>query len=240
MSTAARESRNPTRDLPIALLASIGICIVLYVLTALILTGVAPYPKLATSSPVSTALALASPKLGWLITVVNLGTVLGLGAAVLISLYGQTRTFYSMAVVGYLPQAFARVHSVFRTPTVATLSTGAGAAIVAGLLPIELLGELVSMGILIAFSSVCADVLILRYSCREVARPFRVPLYPWVPIAGLVSCTGLMFSLPAITWINMALWVAVGIILYFLLPIGQRSHGASRAVASSDAASVAP
>jgi basic amino acid/polyamine antiporter, APA family len=222
MSTAARESRNPTRDLPIALFASIGVCILLYVGTALVLTGMAPYSKLATSSPLSTALSLASPKLGWLITMVNIGTVLGLGAAVLISLYGQTRTFYSMAVAGYLPSAFKRVHPVRRTPTLATICTGIGAAIVAGLLPIELLGELVSLGTLIAFASVCLDLLILRRLYPQVSRPFQVPLYPWIPLGGLLSCIGLMFSLPLITWANMTLWVAIGTALYFALQMGHR------------------
>lgn len=228
MSTAARESRNPTRDLPIALLASIGICIVLYVGTAVVLTGLVPYPKLATSSPLSTALRLASPKLTWLITIVNVGTVLGLGAAVLISLYGQTRTFYSMAVAGYLPRAFAQVHPALRTPTVATIWTGIGAAFVAGLLPIELLGELVSMGTLIAFASVCLGVLILRRTYPEITRPFRVPLYPWIPLGGLLSCVGLMFSLPLITWANLTLWVAVGIALYFALRLERRPQESTR------------
>jgi APA family basic amino acid/polyamine antiporter len=222
MSTAARESRNPTRDLPIALLASIAVCILLYVSTALVLTGLVSYPKLETSSPLSTALALTSPKLGWLITIVNVGTVLGLGAAVLISLYGQTRTFYSMAVAGYLPAAFARVHPGRRTPDFATLWTGIGAAIVAGLLPIELLGELVSMGTLIAFASVCLGVLILRRVYPQVPRPFVIPLYPWIPLAGFLSCVGLMFSLPLITWANLALWMAIGVALYFALQARRR------------------
>jgi basic amino acid/polyamine antiporter, APA family len=223
MSTAARECRNPTRDLPIGLLASLAICVFLYVSIAVVLTGLVPYPDLDTASPVSTALALASPRLGWLITVVNIGTVLGLGAAVLVSLYGQTRTFYSMSVVGYLPSAFARVHASTRTPVFATVCTGAGAAIIAGLLPIELLGELVSMGILIAFSSVCLGVLILRQSRPRTHRPFRAPLYPWVPVAGLASCFGLMISLPLITWLNIGLWLLVGIILFFT--VVARSEG---------------
>jgi APA family basic amino acid/polyamine antiporter len=230
MSTAAREARNPTRDLPIALLASIGICILLYVGTALVLTGLIPYPMLATSSPLSTALGLASPRLGWLITVVNVGTVLGLGAAVLISLYGQTRTFYSMAVAGYFPRAFAHVHPSYRTPTVATIWTGVGAAIVSGLLPIELLGELVSMGTLIAFASVCLGTLILRREYPKVPRPFRVPLYPWIPLGGLMSCVGLTFSLPVITWANLLLWLAIGIALYFALRVGPRSQDTEHSV----------
>lgn len=216
MSVAARESRNPSRDLPIALLASLAICILLYVSVALVLTGLAPYWQLNTPSPLSTALMLASPELSWLTTIVNIGTVCGLGATVLISLYGQTRTFYGMAVVGYLPPACARVHPRFHTPVFATVCTGFGAALTAGVLPITLLGELVSMGILIAFSSVCLSVLILRTTRPEVLRPFRVPLYPWIPLAGLASCIGLMFSLPLITWLNIGLWLTIGAALYFV------------------------
>jgi len=221
MSTAARECRNASRDLPIALIASLMICMLLYVATALVLTGLAPYAKLDTASPVSTALGLASPKLTWLVTAVNIGTVLGLGAAVLVSLFGQARTFYSMAVVGFLPASFARVHARYRTPSVAILNTGLGAAAVAGLMPIELLGELVSMGILIAFSSVCLGVLILRRTRPDALRPFRVPGYPWVPWFGLASCVGLMFSLPRITWLNIALWLAIGLALFFAVPGGR-------------------
>lgn len=233
MSTAARECRNPARDLPVALMASVGICIFLYLATALVLTGMAPYSRLDTASPVSTALSVASPRLTWLITIVNIGTVLGLGAAVLVSLFGQTRTFYSMAVVGFLPSSFARVHTRYRTPSVAIIYTGSAAAAIAGLFPIELLGELVSMGILIAFSSVCAGVLILRRARPDAVRPFRVPFYPWVPILGLTSCMGLMFSLPRLTWLNLAIWLALGLVLFFLLP-EERSPAAARPVSGGE------
>jgi len=241
MSTAARECRNVSRDLPIALMASIAICIVLYVATALVLTGLAPYGKLDTASPVSAALRLASPRLAWLVTIVNIGTVLGLGAAVLVSLFGQARTFYSMAVVGFLPAAFARVHTRYRTPSVAILWTGLAGATIAAVLPIELLGELVSMGILIAFASVCLGVLLLRRARPDVARPFRVPGYPWVPWLGLTSCIGLMFSLPAITWLNIGLWLALGLVLFFALPQSRngRSTQSSGVVPSTGVAEAA-
>lgn len=218
MSTAARESRNPTRDLPIGLLASLLICIVLYVSVSLVLTGMAPYRSLDTASPVSTALAIASSRLSGLITVVNVGTVVGLGAAVLISLYGQTRTFYSMARAGYLPVRFARVNESTRTPVFSTLCTGLAAALIAGVLPLELLSELVSMGILIAFASVCLGVLLLRRSYPLAHRAFRTPLYPYIPLAGFASCIGLMFSLPRITWLNMGLWLCVGAAIFILMP----------------------
>jgi basic amino acid/polyamine antiporter, APA family len=227
VSTAARECRNPSRDVPMALLATLLICIVLFTGIALVLTGLVPYRELDTSSPLSTALARASPRLSWLVSVVDVGTVLGLGAAVLISIYSQSRTFYSMAVVGHLPAAFARVHPSYRTPTLATVSTGIGAALLAGALPIELLGELVSMGTLIAFSSVCLGVLILRRSRPDIVRPFRLPLYPWTAVVGLISCLALMFSLPRITWLNLAFWLALGVMLFFALARSRRRSGST-------------
>lgn len=216
-STAARESRNPSRDVPMALMASVAICMLLYTGIAFIMTGLAPYPKLDTASPISTALALASPRLNWLIVATDIGTVLGLGAAVLMSFYSQSRVFYSMSVVGDLPPAFGRVHPASRTPTVAIVSTGIGAALVAGALPIELLGELISLGTLIAYASVCVGVLILRRIRPDLPRPFRVAMYPWIPLAALASCLVLMLSLPRLTWLNMAGWLALGVLLFFVL-----------------------
>jgi basic amino acid/polyamine antiporter, APA family len=224
VSTAARECRQPTRDLPIALLATLVICAALFIGIGLVLTGLAPYPKLDSPAPLATALAIVSSKLRPLISIVDIGTVLGLGSAVMMSLYSQSRTFYSMAVVGHLPKRFARVHPSYRTPTVATLWTGAGAAILAGVLPIELLGELVSMGTLIAFSSVCLGVLILRRSRPDIQRPFLVPLHPWIPLVGLTSCFGLMCSLPRIAWLNLALWMTLGLALFLVSVFFARGH----------------
>jgi APA family basic amino acid/polyamine antiporter len=198
-------------------MASVAICMLLYTGIAFIMTGLAPYPKLDTASPIATALALASPRLNWLIVATDIGTVLGLGAAVLMSFYSQSRVFYSMSIVGDLPAAFARVNPSSRTPTVAIVSTGIGAALVAGALPIELLGELISLGTLIAYASVCVGVLILRRVRPAVPRPFRVAMYPWVPLAALASCLVLMLSLPRLTWLNMAAWLAIGAVLFFVL-----------------------
>jgi basic amino acid/polyamine antiporter, APA family len=223
-SNAARECRNPSRDVPVSLLASAVICALLYTGIAFVMTGLAPYPKLDTASPIATALALASPKLNWLIMTTDIGTVLGLGAAVLISFYSQSRIFYSMAVVGNLPPSFARIHPRTRTPTLAVVWTGLGAALVAGVLPIELLAELISLGTLIAYASVCAGVLVLRRIRPDVPRPFRVPLCPWIPLAALATCSMLMVSLPRLTWLNMAAWIALCIVLFFILAArsGQR------------------
>lgn len=216
MSTAARESRNPARDLPRALLLALAICVLLYVSMALVMTGLAPYATLNTASPISTALLHASDQLGWLVMLVNVGTIIGLAAPVLISLYGQIRTFYSMSRAGYMPEAFGRVHERHRTPAAGTLVTGFVAAIVAAVLPINLLGELVSMGVLIAFASVCLGVIVLRRDYPSVPRPFRVPLYPWVPMLGLLSCIGLMLTLPRLTWICIAAWLAIGSVIFWI------------------------
>jgi basic amino acid/polyamine antiporter, APA family len=232
ISAAARECRDPSRDLPRAFIAALVICVLLYVGIALVLTGLAPYWKLDTPSPVSTALELASPRLAWLVTVVNVGTVLGLGAAVLVALFGQARTFYSMAVVGFLPKGFARVHPAYRTPSVAIRYTGIGAAVVAGCVPIDVLGDLVSMGTLISFASVCLGVLILRRGRPEITRPFRVPGYPWVPLLGCASCIGLMFSLSRLTWLYTASWLTLGAGLYFVLPITRAIHSSGPVPAS--------
>ena len=228
MSTAARESREPARDLPRALLWALGICVLLYVSMALVITGLAPYSTLDTASPISTALLRASDRLDWLVMLVNLGTVIGLGAPVLISLYGQVRTFYAMARAGYMPETFGRVHPRHRTPAAGTLVTGFAAAVVAALLPIDLLGELVSMGILIAFASVCLGVIILRRDYPSVQRPFRVPLYPWVPLLGLFSCVGLMVTLPRLTWTYMVAWLVIGTLIFLVAAWRRRNSRAPR------------
>jgi len=214
MSNSAREARRPERDLPIALLAALGICAVLYISMSLVLTGLTPYSRLDVASPVSAAIEGSGANLQWLETVVNVGTVLGLGSAVLISLYGQSRIFLAMAQDGLMPRAFGVVHPTTRTPAVGTLIIGLAAALIAGLFPISLLGELVSMGCLIAFASVCVAVVALRRRAPDAARTFRVPLYPWIPIMGALSCFGLMFSLPPITWRYISIWLAIGCLVF--------------------------
>ena len=210
MSAAAVEARDPARTLPRALLWALAICMLLYVSMALVMTGLAPYTTLNTASPISTALLHASDRLGWLVLMVNTGTVIGLAAPVLISLYGQIRTFYTMAHTGYMPPMFARVHAKHRTPVAGTLVVGVVASLIAALLPIDLLGELVSLGILFAFASVCIGVIVLRRRYPQVRRPFAVPVYPWVPLLGFLSCIGLTFTLPRLTWIYLTSWLALG------------------------------
>jgi APA family basic amino acid/polyamine antiporter len=215
VSTAAQEAKNPQRDMPRGILASLCICTVLYVLMALVMTGLAPYRELAVPHPVYVALAKAGPTLAWLDYLVNIGAIAGLASVVLVLLMGQPRIFHAMAEDGLLPRVFQRMHPRFKTPYVTTLLTGGAAAIIAGLLPVSLLGELVSIGTLLAFVLVCAGVWLLRRRMPDVPRPFRTPFVPLVPILGVLTCGYMMLALPIETWIRLVIWMALGCIVYF-------------------------
>jgi len=214
VSTAAQEAKNPQRDLPIGMLGSLAICTVLYVLMSLVLTGLAPYNTLNVPHPVAFALSRI-PQLAWLEVFTDVGAIAGLASVVLVMLLGQSRVFYSMARDGLLPPAFGLVHPKFRTPYVTTIITGTAAALISAVFPIGILGELVSIGTLLAFVLVCAGVIVLRARRPELVRPFKTPFVPLVPILGIASCLGLMAALPRTTWIRLFVWMAVGLIVYF-------------------------
>lgn len=227
VSTAAQEARNPQRDLPIGILASLAVCTLLYILMALVMTGMVPFPQLDVAEPVYVALDAAGPQLAWLKYFATVGAVAGLASVVLVMLMGQPRIFYAMARDGLLPPVFGRVHPKYQTPWLATIITGVTAAALAGLFPIGLLGHLVSIGTLFAFIIVCAGVLVLRHQSPELKRPFRTPLVPFVPLAGIAVCGWLMYNLPPDTWWRLAIWMGLGLALYFLY--GRRHSKLGRA-----------
>jgi APA family basic amino acid/polyamine antiporter len=234
VSTAAQEAKNPQRDMPIGILASLGICTVLYILMALVMTGMAHYTELNVPHPVFVAIEKAGPSLHWLGFFVNVAAIAGLASVVLVMLMGQPRIFFSMSRDGLLPSVFGRVHPRFQTPYVTTIVTGIVAAAVAGFFPIGLLGELVSIGTLLAFVIVCCGVMVLRYKRPNIPRPFRTPLVPVVPILGVLICGYMMYGLPKDTWIRLIVWMAIGLVIYFLY--GKRH---SRVAAESEPATAA-
>ena len=216
VSTAAQEAKNPQKDMPIGILGSLAICTVLYILMALVMTGLAHYTELNVPHPVFVAIEKAGPGLAWLGSIINIGAIAGLASVVLVMLMGQPRIFYSMARDGLLPPVFGKVHPKFKTPYITTILTGVVAGVVAGLFPIGLLGELVSIGTLFAFVIVCAGIIVLRYTSPNLARPFRTPFVPVVPILGILICGYMMSSLPRATWERLIVWMFLGLVIYFL------------------------
>ncbi len=216
VSTAAQEAKNPQKDLPIGILGSLAVCTVLYILMALVMTGLAHYTELNVPHPVYVAIEKAGPGLKWLGYLVNIGAIAGLASVVLVMLMGQPRIFYSMSRDGLLPAVFGKVHPKFRTPYIATIITGLVAAVIAGFFPIGLLGELVSIGTLLAFVIVCGGILVLRYRQPDLPRPFRTPWVPVVPVLGILICGYMMYGLPKDTWLRLLIWMALGLAIYFL------------------------
>ena len=214
VSTAAQEAKNPARDMPIGILGSLLICTVLYILMSAVLTGLLPYPLLNDAAPVAVALG-AHPQLAWLRDWVTIGALAGLTSVILVMMLAQARIFLAMSRHGLLPPFFGKVHPRFRTPHIATLITGVTAAVVAGLLPVDLLGELVSIGTLIAFIVVCIGVLVLRKTRPDLPRPFRVKGVWFVAPAGVAMCALMIGFLPVDTWIRLVLWTAIGVAIYF-------------------------
>jgi APA family basic amino acid/polyamine antiporter len=215
LSTAAQETKNPSRDMPIGILVSLAVCTILYVAVAAVLTGIVNYKELNVSAPIAMAIDRAGDALIWLRPFIKIGALAGLTSVVLVMLMGQPRIFFAMSKDGLLPKSFSKIHPRFGTPYLTTIITGFCAALIAGLLPIKILGELVSIGTLLAFVIVCASVIVLRKTSPETARPFKTPWVPWVPIGGIVICTAQMISLPVDTWWRLIIWMAIGLLIYF-------------------------
>lgn len=215
VSVAAQESHNPQKDLPFGMLMSLAICTVLYIGMAAVMTGLTPYSLLGTDEPVVTAVA-GHPELAWLRVIVEIGALVGLSSVVLVMIIGQPRIFMIMARDGLLPAVFTRIHPKHRTPHINTVITGIGIALLAAVFPLDILGELTSMGTLIAFAAVCAGVLILRRTQPDLPRPFRIRGVWFVCLAGIFSCLALLSAMTMHNWMLMLGWTAVGFGIYFL------------------------
>jgi APA family basic amino acid/polyamine antiporter len=213
VSTAAEEARNPQRDLPIGIIASLAICTLLYVIVAGLLTGIAHYGTLNNPSPVAQAmLDLGFNKFAG---VIAFGAIAGLTTVMLVVYYGQTRILLAMSRDGLIPAAFARIHPGTRTPIRIIVTTGVILATIAGFAPISVVAEMANIGTLAAFVAVCIGVVVLRYKRPDLHRPFKTPFMPVLPIVGVLGCFWLMSGLSPHTWRYFFIWMAIGLIIYF-------------------------
>jgi APA family basic amino acid/polyamine antiporter len=215
-STVAQEAKNPKRDVPVGILSSLGISTVLYILMAIVLTGMVSYTRLNVADPVAVGVNSMGDKMFWLRPIIKIAALAGLSSVILVTLMGQARIFHSMSNDGLLPPAFSKLHSRFKTPYLSTIITGIVGLTLAGVFPLNILGELVSIGTLLAFVIVCISILVLRKTRPDIPRPFRTPWVPLVPVLGTVICLVQMFALPFDTWIRLIIWFAIGLIIYFI------------------------
>ncbi|MFA6093750.1 MAG: amino acid permease [Elusimicrobiota bacterium] len=214
VSTQAEETKNPQRDVPIGIIASLIICTILYIAVAAVLTGMVPYNKLNIDAPVSDAFAQIG--MPWASFIISIGAVAGMTSVLLVLMLSQPRIFLAMARDGMVPPSiFGAVHPRFGTPWKSTIIMGAVVSLLAALVPLRILAELVNIGTLLAFVIVCAAVLVMRKTEPDASRPFRCPLVPWVPLMGIAICSLLMFSLPAENWLRLIVWLALGFVVYF-------------------------
>ena len=215
VSTTAQEAINPKRDVPIGIMVSLVICTILYIAVSLTLTGIVNYKELNVPAPIALAIDKAGDSLNWLAPIIKIGAIAGLTSVVLVLLLGQTRVFFTMASDGLLWKPFAKVHPKYQTPYIATILTGLVCALMAGMFPIGILGEMVSIGTLLAFVIVCIGILLLRKREPDAPRAFRVPWVPFIPLMGIVVCLAQMASLPLPTWIRLIGWMVIGFVIYF-------------------------
>lgn len=215
VSTAAQEAKNPQRDIPIGILGSLAVCTILYMAVAAVLTGLVPYATLNVPDPI--AKAVDAIHLPWLSFVVKIGAIAGLTSVMMVLMYGQTRVFYTMAKDGLMPAVFSKVHPKFQTPYINTIVVGLVIGLIAATTPIDILGDLVSLGTLTAFAIICFTVLYLRKVEPNLARPFKVPFSPFFPILGILFCGYLVYGLLSnpVTVKFYFVYLAVGMTIYF-------------------------
>ncbi len=215
VSTLAQESRNPQKDLPTGILGSLSISTLIYIIVAVVLLGVVGYTQLGVPDPIAVAVNAFGPNFVWLRYVIKIAILAGLSSVVLVMLLGQARILYTMSQDGLLPNVFGKVHPKFKTPFFTSVLISLIALVVAGLFPVEILGQLVSMGTLLAFAIVCLGVLILRRTQPKLHRPFKTPLVPLIPVLGVLSCLAQMTFLPGVTWVQLIGWMVIGLVIYF-------------------------
>jgi APA family basic amino acid/polyamine antiporter len=212
LSTMAEETKNPQRNMPIGIIASLVICTILYICAALVITGMIPYHLLGIPAPFS--FAFGQVGLPWAKGLISVGAIVGITSILLVILLAQPRILFSLSRDGLLPPAISKVHSRFKTPYIATIITGIAVSICAGFIPIGTAAELTNIGTLFAFLLVCAGVIMLRRKRPDIKRTFKVPLMPLIPLMGIVMCVLLMVSLPVITWLRFFAWMGIGLIVY--------------------------
>ena len=216
VSTAAQEAKHPQKDMPIGILGSLSISTILYILVAIVLTGLVSYTLLNVPDPIAVGVNAMGEGMFWLRPIIKIAALAGLSSVILVMLLGQPRIFFSMAKDGLLPPAFSKIHHKYKTPHVSTILTGSVAFILAGVLPINILGELVSIGTLLAFAIVCVSIIILRRTRPDIPRPFKTPWVPLIPALGALICIAQMLALPMDTWLRLIIWMAIGFLIYFL------------------------
>ncbi|WP_133365356.1 amino acid permease [Qipengyuania sediminis] len=233
VSTAGQEAKNPAKDMPFGIIGSLIVCTVIYMLVAAIMTLLVPYSTLNVPDPVAVVVDSFGPQWGWLAKTIKIGAIIGLTSVVLVLMYAQTRIFYTMARDGLLPRVFSRVHPRFKTPALNTVLVGVVTAVAAGFFDINVLGDMTSVGTLAAFAIVCLSVIYLRRAAPELPRGFKVPLYPVLPVLGILSCLYLITTVP---WsvLQFFLWYMLGgIVLYFIY--GMRNSNLQRGEIQDDA-----